>query len=203
MRSIIEFRQPPSFDYGAFESIISGRHEDPASVLGPQRVDGPRTRLKVRANPHHTTKIRAFLPGAKEAWIVNDSGVAQQPMLPIGSTELFEADCATDLFEVDSGKYKIEYTDGNNKMSIHDPYAFEPLFSDLDLHLFNEGTHFRIYERLGAHLREIDGVKGVNFAVWAPNAEGLSVIGDFNGWDDRRHPMKKLIPSGVWENFCS
>ena len=124
-------------------------------------------------------------------------------MLAVGSTGLFEVDCETDLFQVDSGRYKIQYSAGDNKMSIHDPYAFEPLFSDLDLHLFNEGNHFKIYERLGAHQREIDGVQGINFAVWAPNAQGVSVIGDFNDWDGRRHLMRKQIPSGVWEIFRS
>ena len=86
-------------------------------------------------------------------------------------------------------------------MTKHDPYDFEPLLSDMDLHLFNEGNHFDIYEKLGAHLRTIDGVKGVNFAVWAPNAQSVSIVGDFNQWDGRQHPMRKRIPSGVWEVF--
>ncbi len=74
-------------------------------------------------------------------------------------------------------------------------------FTDFDLHLFNEGTHWRSYEKMGAHLRECNGVKGVNFAVWAPNASHVSVIGDFNGWDGQKHAMRKLIPSGIWELF--
>ncbi|MCL4158930.1 UNVERIFIED_CONTAM: hypothetical protein GTU68_017293 [Idotea baltica] len=71
----------------------------------------------------------------------------------------------------------------------------------MDLHLFNEGSHERIYEKLGAHLRTIEGVSGVNFAVWAPNAKAISVVGDFNQWDRRQHPMRKRVPSGVWELF--
>ena len=75
------------------------------------------------------------------------------------------------------------------------------MLSEFDLHLFNEGTLHRAYEKLGAHRREIDGVMGVHFAVWAPNAEQVSVIGDFNGWDPASHPMRSLGVSGIWETF--
>jgi 1,4-alpha-glucan branching enzyme len=84
---------------------------------------------------------------------------------------------------------------------MHDPYAFPPMLTDYDIYLMGQGQHWRSYERLGAHLRTVDGVTGVNFAVWAPNAEGVSVVGDFNAWDGRRHPMKKHVPSGIWELF--
>lgn len=84
---------------------------------------------------------------------------------------------------------------------MHDPYAFDPLLTDYDLHLLGEGQHWRSYERLGAHLREVNGVKGVNFAVWAPDAQGISIVGDFNSWEAKRNPMRKHIPSGVWELF--
>lgn len=83
----------------------------------------------------------------------------------------------------------------------HDPYAFPPLLTDFDLHLLNEGTHWQSYHKLGAQIRTIGGVKGVNFTVWAPNATSVSLIGDFNHWDDRRHAMRKHIPSGFWELF--
>ena len=86
-------------------------------------------------------------------------------------------------------------------MTEYDPYAFPPLLSDDDLYLFNEGNQFQIYEKLGAHLREVDGIVGVNFAVWAPDAQAINVVGEFNGWDRHRHPMTKRIPSGVWELF--
>jgi len=84
---------------------------------------------------------------------------------------------------------------------MHDPYAFPHLLTDYDMHLLNEGRHWRLYDKLGAQLRTIDGVDGVNFAVWAPNATAVSIIGDFNSWDGRRHPMRKHIPSGFWELF--
>ena len=85
--------------------------------------------------------------------------------------------------------------------TMHDPYAFPPLLTEYDLHLLAEGRHWKSYQRLGAQLRTIDGVAGVNFAVWAPNAAGVSIVGDFNNWDARFHAMRKHIPSGVWELF--
>ncbi|MCE9526910.1 MAG: 1,4-alpha-glucan branching protein GlgB [Planctomycetales bacterium] len=85
--------------------------------------------------------------------------------------------------------------------TLHDPYYFEPLLTDFDLHLFGEGNMLRAYDKFGAHLREIDGVVGVNFAVWAPNAQAVSVIGDFNKWDARRHPLRRHSSGGVWELF--
>jgi len=82
-----------------------------------------------------------------------------------------------------------------------DPYRFPPALTEFDLHLAGEGTHYRLYEKLGAHLMEHDGVLGVNFAVWAPNAERVSVVGAFNQWDGRRHPMRQRGSSGIWEIF--
>ncbi len=81
------------------------------------------------------------------------------------------------------------------------PHAFPPLLTEFDLHLMGEGQFLEAYRRLGAQLREVDGVRGVNFSVWAPNAKAVSVVGDFNYWDGTTHPMRKLIPSGVWELF--
>ncbi len=82
-----------------------------------------------------------------------------------------------------------------------DPYRFPPFLSDFDLHLLSEGTHYDAYEKLGAHLREIEGVRGVTFAVWAPDARRVSVVGDFNNWDGRRHPLRVRGESGIWEIF--
>ena len=88
-----------------------------------------------------------------------------------------------------------------NKRRCTTTTLFPPLLTDYDLHLLAEGRHWDSYERLGAHVREIDGVRGVNFAVWAPNAESVSIVGDFNSWDRRTHAMRKHIPSGIWELF--
>ena len=84
---------------------------------------------------------------------------------------------------------------------LRDPYSFLPTLGELDLHLAMEGRHEHLYERLGAHVREIDGVVGTAFAVWAPNARSVAVVGDFNSWDGRLHPMRSLGASGIWELF--
>ena len=83
----------------------------------------------------------------------------------------------------------------------HDPYAFPPLLTDFDLHLFAEGRHYRAYDMMGAHVRTVEGVAGVHFVVWAPNALRVSVVGDFNGWDGRSHPMQVRGGTGLWELF--
>lgn len=98
--------------------------------------------------------------------------------------------------------YQLRVTQDNGETrQMHDPYAFLPTLGEQDLYLFNEGTEHRLYDKLGAHLRTVDGVPGVAFAVWAPNARRVSVVGSFNGWDGRYHPMRPLGASGVWELF--
>ena len=99
-------------------------------------------------------------------------------------------------------EYEVEtvYPDGNRSVG-RDPYAFLPTLGELDLHLAAEGRHEELYAKLGAHVRELAGVQGTAFAIWAPNATGVSVVGDFNGWDGRQHPMRSLGPSGIWELF--
>ena len=90
---------------------------------------------------------------------------------------------------------------GGATFELDDPYAFMPTLGELDLHLAREGRHEELYEKLGAHVREVDGVEGVAFAVWAPSARSVSVVGDFNSWDGRLHPMRSLGSSGIWEVF--
>jgi 1,4-alpha-glucan branching enzyme len=114
---------------------------------------------------------------------------------------LFEAEIPGQTC-LEAGQYQLRFENYHGKLeTMHDPYAFPPMLTDYDIYLMGQGQHWRSYERLGAHLRTVDGVTGVNFAVWAPNAEGVSVVGDFNAWDGRRHPMKKHVPSGIWELF--
>ena len=97
--------------------------------------------------------------------------------------------------------YKLHLTLWNGATAdIEDPYRFPPLISDFDLHIHGEGTQYESYRTMGAHLVECQGVPGVRFAVWAPNAEVVSVVGDFNDWDERRHPMR-VRTGGVWEIF--
>ncbi|MBA3652392.1 MAG: 1,4-alpha-glucan branching enzyme, partial [Chthoniobacterales bacterium] len=95
---------------------------------------------------------------------------------------------------------KIIAFDGSEQL-LRDPYGYGPIMGEVDLHLFAEGNHKRLYDKFGAHLREIGGERGVYFAIWAPNASRVSVVGDFNFWDGRVHPMRKLVASGAWEIF--
>ena len=97
-------------------------------------------------------------------------------------------------------RLRIRFSDGN-VFETYDPYAFPPVLTDYDLYLSGEGTHYQNYEKLGAHVREVAGVRGVHFAVWAPNAQRVSVVGDFNSWDGRVHPMRNRGASGIWEIF--
>ena len=174
--------------------LVEGRHENPFELLGPHEVNDSGRRALA---------IRAFLPQSSQAWVID---VAHQrsprPMRRIHPAGLYEAICPVP--ENNEGlRYQIRLAEDGGKriITMHDPYAFPPLLTDYDRHLLNEGRHWKSYTRLGAQLRSIDGVDGVNFAVWAPNATGVSVIGDFNAWDGRRHPMRKHIPSGFWEIF--
>ncbi len=178
----------PSVDPQSLRALAECRHESPFSILGPKTSKSE-------------TTIRAYLPNSQKAWIIHDPTASALPMKRVSDEGLFEA-----VYRPTSPRpratYQLRMEDSRGQLkTMHDPYAFPTMLTDLDLHLFGEGRHFEIYNRLGAHLRTVDGVQGVNFAVWAPNAKGVSVVGDFNDWDGRLHPMQKLIPSGVWELF--
>ncbi|MEK6590572.1 MAG: 1,4-alpha-glucan branching protein GlgB [Nitrospinota bacterium] len=172
------------------EKIIHADHHDPFAILGihPVQVDGERG-----------VSIRAFLPEAAEASVVDsqnpNSAYPLSLIHPDGFFELFIQN--REIFSY----YIIIKTHDGNLLKFHDPYSFLPIIGDIDRHLFNEGNHFLIYEKLGAHLIDVNGIKGVHFAVWAPNAKRVSIIGDFNKWDGRRHPMRILGSSGIWELF--
>jgi 1,4-alpha-glucan branching enzyme len=174
--------------------LIEGRHENPFEILGPHEVvdDGRRA-----------LAVRAYLPQTKQAWVVDPSHVqTPRPMRRIHPSGLFEAICPWTEDADGANRYLLQLADDRgNRATMHDPYAFPQLLSDYDLFLLNEGKHWKSYQKLGAQLRTVNGVQGVNFAVWAPNATSISLIGDFNEWDARRHPMRKHIPSGFWELF--
>ncbi len=118
--------------------------------------------------------------------------------LPHRDQGLFEAVAPRRAARV---RYEVEVEHGGHTAATRDPYSFLPTIGELDLHLVGEGRHEQLWDRLGAHLREIDGASGVAFAVWAPSARSVSVVGDWNGWDGRVHPMRSLGASGVWELF--
>jgi 1,4-alpha-glucan branching enzyme len=139
--------------------------------------------------------VRAFLPWAERARIVE----ADAELNRMEGTDLF-------VWEGEASRvperYRIAWEGKQeNRGSTHDPYCFPTQLGDFDLHLFGEGRHWHAYRVLGAHLKEVDGISGVQFAVWAPNAERVSVVGDFNAWDGRAHPMRVRGGSGVWELF--
>jgi 1,4-alpha-glucan branching enzyme len=170
--------------------IINATHHDPFSVLGIHP-------LGTQANAAADTVIRLYLPGARAATLI-----CQQQDFALNRIE------GTDFFEwrgIDKyikSRYQVRWFDRYNQEHFeYDPYSFAPILGDLDVHLFNEGQHWNIYQLLGAHEREIDGVTGISFATWAPNAERISVVGDFNEWDGRRHPMRVRGGSGLWELF--
>ena len=167
--------------------IINSSHSDPFSVLGPH----------VAGDGAHV-EIRAFLPEAREAWVIDERDASRHRMQNLHRFDFFTVDIP--------GKKPFPYRlsvrrhDGNEQEFL-DPYSFPPVLTDFDLHLIGEGTHYRKYEKLGAHVMEVNGIIGVHFGVWAPNARSVSVIGSFNSWDRRRHPMRLLGQSGVWELF--
>jgi 1,4-alpha-glucan branching enzyme len=169
--------------------IIQGDHTDPFAFLGMQVSESAETAVVVRA----------FVPEAEHLWVVE----SENP-----DTKLPMHKLADGFFELvlhdrhDRFPYRLRAANSfGDTWEFHDPYSFPPLLSDYDLHLLKEGTHYRNYEKLGSHVRVIEGVRGVHFAVWAPNAKRVSVIGDFNHWDGRRHPMRFHPGAGVWEIF--
>ena len=171
--------------------IIHTEHHDPFGVLGIHEVE---------LYGAQAVAIRAFLPEAAEAFVVDlEEPTKIYPMTrthPDGFFEVMLCD------KKESFPYQLEQVDHHGRTSrFHDPYAFAPVLSDYDLHLLGEGSHLKLYEKMGAHRLTVDEVDGVHFAVWAPNARRISVVGDFNNWDGRKHPLRTLGGSGVWELF--
>jgi 1,4-alpha-glucan branching enzyme len=167
--------------------FVRGLHSDPFSVLGPHKVGDD-------------VEIRVFRPGAHAVEVVLD----REPDKPIAAERSDEEGffCAS----VPGAERDVPYhlrivkLDGSEERT-RDAYQYGPIMGDVDLHLFSEGQHWKIYEKFGAHLRTIGDATGVYFAVWAPNAERVSVVGDFNGWDGRVNPMRRLLSAGVWELY--
>ncbi|MDH4100975.1 MAG: 1,4-alpha-glucan branching protein GlgB [Nitrospirota bacterium] len=170
--------------------IVNSEHWDPFEVLGihPVTVNGGKS-----------IAVRAFLPEAAEAWVVEKKGGKSHAMQQVAAEGFFEA-VFPDRDQPFPYCLRLENAEGHS-WELEDPYRFPPVLSDFDLHLMGEGSHYKKYEKLGAHLCEKEGVKGVSFAVWAPNAKRVSVVGDFNRWDGRRHPMRIRGLTGVWEIF--
>jgi 1,4-alpha-glucan branching enzyme len=168
---------------GAAEALTYGTYGDPFAVLGPHDTLAGRI-------------IRTFQPGAVQVEVLTRDGDHSLGMLaPVAPPGLFvgRIDCTE--------PYRFRISWPGAVQETEDPYSFNSLLGDLDLHLFNEGRHFELASHLGANVVTIDGVTGVRFAVWAPNARAVCVVGDFNTWDPRRNPMRLRYPAGVWELF--
>ena len=170
------------------ESILKAEHSDPFHILGAHVVEW-------EGKP--AVAVRCYLPGAEQVWVCRDSGVF--PSQRIHADGFFEAVFPNET-QVFRYRLRARYGEGNEP-EFEDPYRFPPTLSDFDLYLLGEGKHYKSYEKLGAHLMEVEGVPGVAFAVWAPNAQRVSVVGNFNNWDGRRHPMRVRGGSGIWELF--
>ena len=173
------------------ERLLKAEHWNPHELLGPHRTT---------INGRETLSVRAYAPDASEAQIIPDTHSHKPiPMSRVHESGLYEAVLDSPK---DTVKYRVRVTDAQGTVTErHDPYAFRPLITDHDLHLFGEGKLFKGYERLGAHLITVDGVAGVHFVVWAPNAMRVSVVGDFNHWDGRCHQMIGRGSTGLWELF--
>src|SRR5262245_25482032 len=170
--------------------IIKAEHHDPFSLLGPHRV---------RVDGQERTAIRLFVPRAEAVTILDPSGGPPVAAARIHAEGFFEA-VVEPQRRPDAYRVRARLP-GGHEWEFDDPYRFPPVLTDYDLHLIGEGTHLRNFERLGAHVMEVGGVSGVHFAVWAPNALRVSPVGNFNDWDGRRHPMRGLGRSGIWEIF--
>jgi 1,4-alpha-glucan branching enzyme len=178
----------PAIDDPALDGVASGTCAAPFAVLGPHpSPEAARPGLLVRTMQPAAGAVDLVTPGQV------------YPMARIRPDGLFEA-----LVPWRAGaafSYHFRVHEGDASRDVVDPYRFGQVLSDFDLHLLSEGTHYRAWEKLGSHRLSLDGVDGVHFAVWAPNAQRVSVVGDFNRWDGRTHAMRRLVPSGIWELF--
>jgi 1,4-alpha-glucan branching enzyme len=167
--------------------FVRGIHSDPFSVLGPHKVGDD-------------VEIRVFRPHARAINVVLDRELDK----PIAAERIDEEGffCATVPGAERDVPYQLRIVkpDGSEEFT-RDAYQYGPIMGEVDLHLFSEGQHWKIYEKFGAHLQTLGDATGVYFAVWAPNAQRVSVVGDFNNWDGRMNPMRKLLSAGVWELF--
>ncbi len=167
------------------EALAEARHDNPHHILGIHEcIDD--------------VYVNVYIPEAKVVKIKDLEGNKLYNLVSDRVPGFFSI-CIKDK-KIFDYEVRVKMNDGKERKYI-DPYIFEPVIDPIDISKFNEGIHYEIYEKLGAHSMEVDGVKGTLFAVWAPNAERVSVVGNFNGWDGRVNPMRKLDYSGIFELF--
>jgi 1,4-alpha-glucan branching enzyme len=172
------------------QRIVNAQEWDPFSVLGPHRESSGNTEY---------IRIRAFLPDAAEVACLPHRHTKPLPMTLVAADGVFEAVVPEGVLDP-TYQFRVTTTQGQTFQQ-YDPYAFSPVLSDFDVHLFGEGKLYKAYDKLGAHHCMHEGVRGINFVVWAPNAKRVSVVGTFNAWDGRRYPMRSRGSVGLWELF--
>jgi len=169
------------------EALLRGEHDNPFYLLGMHREP-----------PGEEVVVRTFQPQAAHVRVVDAaSGEVVAELERVHPAGFF----AGRTGRSERFRYRLRRDAAGRTVEFEDPYRFPPVLGELDLYLWAEGRHLRAYEKLGAHAREIEGVAGVAFAVWAPNARRVSVVGPFNNWDGRCHPMRRRVEGGVWEIF--
>ncbi len=175
------------------EHLLRGDYHEPRSVLGFHEAR--------KKNRHRVWIIRVLEPDAENVSLFweDQTEADSTPLKRIHTGGLFELKIPPRT-ELKPYRLKIIYKDGNKHIR-HDPFYFSPQFTEFDQFLFGEGNHHKLYHKLGAHPVTLDGVSGTLFAVWAPNAKRVSVVGDFNLWNGSKHPMLIIGRSGIWEVF--
>jgi len=168
------------------QAIVRGRHGNPFAILGMHQDGGGWLRVNV------------FAPSAGRVWLIAKADGSEVCELERIHQEGF---FSADLGQREPFDYRLRFSAGDAEWTEDDTYAFPPLLGEMDEYLLGEGRHLELYNRLGSHPMTLEGVEGVGFAVWAPNARRVSVVGNFNAWDGRRHPMRKRLGVGVWELF--
>ena len=166
------------------EAIVKGQHADPFGILGLHEVDG-------------TWVARTFIPHADTVRAYDSEGRVIGELTKVHPAGFFEG--KVDLYR----RQPVHYAASNDggEWDVLDPYSFGPVLGPMDDYYIGEGSHLRLFDKLGAHAMEFEGVAGTHFAVWAPNARRVSVVGPFNDWDGRRHPMRVRLNTGIWEVF--
>ena len=171
-------------DQKDIEAIVSGQHTDPFAVLGLHETDDGWI-------------ARTFIPHATHVTAYDRAGKALGSLEARGETGFFEGKLTLKA----RGAVRYNASNAGGEWDVWDPYSFGPVLGPMDDYYIGEGSHLRLFDKLGAHVIEFEGVSGTHFAVWAPNARRVSVVGLFNDWDGRRHPMRLRVDTGIWEVF--
>ncbi|MDQ6778124.1 MAG: 1,4-alpha-glucan branching protein GlgB [Actinomycetota bacterium] len=172
------------------DAVVRREHSNPHSVLGPHPAE---------RGADGGVVVRAYRPGAARVAVRLEDGKRTVPLEQIHPGGVFEG--LVEGAELPL-RYELEVNYGpGGTFTIDDPYAYSPTLGELDLHLIGEGRHEELYDRLGSHVRTHEGTRGTAFALWAPSARAVSVVGDFNSWDGRLHAMRSLASGGIWEIF--